>query len=129
MGEHLAQRLGVAVGQSPGGDVLPGVGIAPHVGVADPGDLEHLELVVLPDAGEGDPVVDLRDLVEGAGRVLGHEGDSVGVLQRNERTAPGDALAGVVGPVLHHLLGRDVERHAHRSVPLTPAALRPACGR
>ena len=31
----------------------------------------------------------------------------------DQAAAAGDALAGVVGPVLHHLLGRDVERHAH----------------
>ncbi len=48
--------------------------------------------------------------------------DAVGVRpQGDEAAATGDALAGVVGPVLHHLFGRDVERHrsvaAARSAP------------
>ena len=37
----------------------------------------------------------------------------VHVAQGDEGPAPGDALAGVVRPVLHHLFRRDVERHAH----------------
>ena len=85
--------------------------------MADTGDLQHLELVVLADAGERDAVVDLADLVQRARRVLGDDDDPVGRLQRHQAAAPGDALAGVVGPVLHHLLGRDVERHAHRPAP------------
>ena len=46
--------------------------------------------------------------------VLRDEQHAVGVLHDDHRPAAGDALAGEVGPVLHQLLGRDVERHAHR---------------
>src|SRR5690606_21915788 len=70
-------------------------------------------LVVLADPGEGDAVVDLADLPQRVARVLGDDGDAVVVGERHQAPAPGDALAGVVGPVLHHLLGRDVEGHAH----------------
>ena len=90
------------------------VGVAAHVGEPDAGDAQVLELVVAADRGERDPVVDLADLVQRLRRVLGDEQHAVGVLQRDHGAAAGDALAGVVGPVLHQLLGRDVERHAHR---------------
>ena len=62
------------------------------------------------------------------GRVLRGEQDAVGVLHGDDRAAAGDALAREVGPVLHQLLGRDVERHAHRRVTLrsAPAAAGPS---
>ena len=68
VGEHLAEVLGVEVGQRTGVDVLAAVGVALGVGVADTRDPQLVELVVLAHAGEGDPVVDLADLVEGPGR-------------------------------------------------------------
>ena len=71
---------------------------------------------------EGDPVVDLGDLVQGTAGVLGHERDAVVVGEDHDGPPPGDALAGVVGPVLHHLLGSDVERHAHREPPWVSAS-------
>ena len=40
------------------------VGVAAHVGQAHTGDAQVLELVVLADRGEADPVVDLGDLVQ-----------------------------------------------------------------
>jgi hypothetical protein len=64
VGEHLPQVLGVEVGQRTGVDILPTVRVALGVGVADAGHPELVELVVLAYAGEGDPVVDLADLVE-----------------------------------------------------------------
>ena len=89
---------------------------------ADAGDAQLVELVVLADPGEGDAVVDLADLAQRGRRVLGADEDAVVVDDGDEAATPGDALAGVVGPVLHHLLGRDVERHAHDASP--PASVR-----
>ncbi len=116
-GEDRAQGLGIGVGQAASGHVEPVVGVAAHVGEAHAGDPEVLELVVAPDRGEGDPVVDLTDLVQRRGGVLGDEQHAVGVPDHRDRTSPPDALAREVGPVLHHLLGRDVERHAHAGPP------------
>ena len=116
-GEDRAQGLGIGVGQAASGHVEPVVGVAAHVGEAHAGDPEVLELVVAPDRGEGDPVVDLADLVQRRGGVLGDEQHAVGVPDHRDRTSPPDALAREVGPVLHHLLGRDVERHAHERPP------------
>src|SRR6185436_7977975 len=87
--------LGVRVGQVASLDVLAPVLIATEVREADACDPELLELRVLPDPGEGDPVVDLADLVQRGTGVLG------------------DALVGVLGPVLHELLGSDVRHEAH----------------
>src|SRR5690606_7880878 len=76
-----------------------------------------VELVVLADPREGDAVVDLAHLAQGVGGVLRADDDAVLVGEGHERPAAGDALAGVVGPVLHDLLGGDVEGHAHRRSP------------
>ncbi len=127
-GEDRAECLGVGVGQAAAGHVAAVVGVAAHVGEAYAGDAEVLELVVAPDRREGDPVVDLADLVEGLGGVLGDEQDAVGVLDRDDGTTAGDALAGEVGPVLHQLLGRDVERHAHVTRLLRRRQVRGAAG-
>ena len=119
LGEHRAQGLGVGVGQAARGDVGAVVGVAAQVGVAHPGHPQVLELVVLADRGEGDPVVDLGDLVQRPAGVLADERDAVVVGEHDDRPAAGDALAREVGPVLHQLLGRDVERHpgGHRAPP------------
>src|SRR3954464_14106101 len=85
--------------------------------MADARRAQRVELVVAADTGEGDVVVDLADLVQRARLVLRADEDAVVVDDRGEAAAPGDALAGVVGPVLHHLLRRDVERHAHAGCP------------
>jgi hypothetical protein len=79
-----------------------------------PGDPQLVELVVLADAGERDAVVDLAHLAQRLRRVLGDDHDAVGVPDRGQRPTARDALAREVGAVLHHLLGSDVERHAHR---------------
>ncbi len=122
LGEDRPEGLGVGVGETPGRDVGAVVGVAAQVGVPDAGDPEVLELVVLADRGEPDPVVDLRDLVQAAAGVLGDEGDAVVVAEHDDRATAGDPLAREVGPVLHQLLGRDVERHAggHRAPPGLP---------
>ena len=95
------------------GDVLPVVLVSGHVGVADPGLAQVLELVVPADRGERDPVVDLADLVQRAGRVRRNEQDAALVLQHHSAAAARDALARVIRLVLHRLLGRYVERHGH----------------
>ena len=92
------------------------VGVALDVGVADPGHAQVLELVVLAHPGEGDAVVDLRDLVEQGRGVLGDEEDAVPVLDGDDGLAAGDALAGILRLVLHHLLGRDVVGQRHYSL-------------
>jgi hypothetical protein len=117
-GEDGAEGLGVGVGQAPTGDVAAVVGVAAHVGQPHSGDAEVLELVVAADGGEGDAVVDLGDLVQRLGGVLRDEQHATGELDDHHRATAGDALAGVVGPVLHQLLGRDVEGHAHRLAPV-----------
>ena len=71
VGEDLAEDLGVLVGQAAGVDVLAAERVALQVGVADAGDAELVELVVVADAGEGDAVVDLADLAQRVRRVLG----------------------------------------------------------
>ena len=113
VGEDVAEVLRVEVGQRTGVDVLAAVGVPLGVGVANTGHAELVVLVVLADAAEGDAVVDLADLVQRARRVLGDDGDADVVGRGDERAATGDALLGVLGPVLHHLLGRHVVRHAH----------------
>src|SRR4029079_10505339 len=50
------------------------------------------------------------------------------VLHGDDGATAGDALAGEVGPVLHQLLGRDVERHAHGAVTPTSDQVRAAAG-
>ena len=73
VGEDLTQVLGVDVRERAGVDVFSRIGVALRVRVAHPGDAELVELVVAPHASEGHPVVDLADLVQGAGRVLGDD--------------------------------------------------------
>ena len=118
VGEDLAERLRVRVRDAVRGDVLAGVLVALEVGEAHAADLEALELVVLADARERDAVVELADLEEGAARVLGQQQHAVGALERDEAATAGDALPGVVRPVLHDLFGRDVERLAHDAAAL-----------
>ena len=113
VGEDLPEVLRVEIGERAGLDVLAAVGVPLGVGVADARDPELVELVVLAHAGEGDPVVDLADLVERPRRVVGHDGDPQVVGGGDERAAPGDALLGVLGPVLHDLFGRHVVGHGH----------------
>ena len=43
--------------------------------------------------------------------------DAAVIGEHRDGTTAGDALPGVVGPVLHHLLGRDVERCGHEASP------------
>ena len=117
VGEHLPEGLAVGVGERACVHVLAGERVALEVGLAHPGDPQHLELVVLADAGERDAVVDLGDLVERAERVLGDEHDAVDDAEGDEAAAAGDALPRVVGAVLHHLFRRDVEGHAHSPLP------------
>ena len=63
--ERGAQDLRVDVREHTAGDVAPVVGVAADVGDPDAGGAQGLELVVAPDGGEPDPVVDLRHLVQG----------------------------------------------------------------
>src|SRR6202034_1223651 len=81
--------------------------------MANTGHAELVVFVVLAHATEGDPVVDLADLVQRARRVLGDDGDAQVVRRGDEGAATGDALLGVFGPVLHDLFGCHVVRHAH----------------
>ena len=114
VGEDVAEILRVEVGQRAGVDVLAAVrGIPSYVGMAHTGDAELVVLVVLADATEGDPVVDLTDLVQRARRVLGHHGDADVVGRGDQGAAPGNALLGIFGAVLHDLLRRHVVGHAH----------------
>ena len=83
-------------------------------------DPQHLELVVLADGRERDPVVDLADLRERARPVVGDDEHAGRALECHEAATAGDALPRVIRAVLHHLLGRDVERHVHG---LRPPAL------
>src|SRR5881409_300513 len=106
LGEDGGQGLGIPVGDVSGPDVLPPVRVPPEIGEAHAGDPQVLELAVLPHPGEGDPVVDLRDLVQRGAWVLRDEQDPVRVLEAHHRLAPGDALVGEVRAVLHELLGR-----------------------
>src|SRR5690606_1616169 len=119
VGEDLAEDLRVLVREAAGVDVLAAVRVALEVGVADARDAQGVELVVATDPGEADAVVDLAHLAEPLG-VLGADEDALLAHQCDEAAATGDALAGVVGPVLHHLFGCDVERHAHEALPSVP---------
>ena len=122
VGEDRAQELRVPVGQAAGRHVGPVVLVAPHVGVADPGDAQVLVLVVPAHRRERDPVVDLADLVQRTGRVRRDEQDPRVVLDHDAVAAACDALARVVGLVFHRLFWRHVERHRHRWDPYS-------CGR
>ena len=113
VGEDLPQALRVLVGEAPRIDVLTAERVPLHVRVANPRDPELVELVVLADPGERDPVVDLADLPQCRRRVLGADRDTVVEPEPDEAPTASDALAGVIGAVLHDLLGSDVERHVH----------------
>src|SRR5690606_9274227 len=112
--------------QAPGVDVLAAERVALEIGSTNARDAELVELVELADAGEGDAVVDLRDLAKGVRRVLRADHHPALVHDGDEASTAGDALAGVVGPVLHHLLGCDVEGHAHEAPPEMRSAYRSA---
>ena len=115
LGEDRRQRLGVGVGEVPSLDVLSPVGVPTQVREPDAGDPQILELAVLADAGERDPVVDLADLVQGRAGVLGDEQQPVRVLEPDHRASARDALVRVLRPVLHHLVGRDVRHERHQA--------------
>ena len=104
-GEDGAQRLRVDVGEPTGRHVVAVVGVSAQIRVADAADAQVLVLVVLAGGREADPVVDLAELVQRAGRVLADEHDAVGVLEHDQAAAAGDALAGVLRTVGHGLLG------------------------
>ena len=78
--EDRGERLRVRVRQVACLHVLAAVRIAPQVGQTDAGDPQILELAVLADAGESDVVVDLADLVQRRGGILGDEQESVRIL-------------------------------------------------
>src|SRR4029434_9647776 len=115
-GEDRAQYLRVRVGQPAARHLSPRIAITAEVGVPYPGLSQVLELVVAADGSESNAIVDLAHLVECLRSVLSNEQDAVDVMEDYHRTTTGDALACVIGPILHLLLGRDVERDAHRSV-------------
>ena len=117
LGEDRRQRLGVRVGERLRVHVLASVGVPAEVGQADPRDPQVLELAVLAGAGERDAVVDLRDLVQRGAGVLREEQQAIGVLHGHHRLPASDALAGVLGAVLHELLGRDVRLERHQLAP------------
>jgi hypothetical protein len=124
--EDLPEDLGVLVGEAAGVDVAAAVLVTLDVGGAHPGHPQLVELVVTADAGERDAVVDLTHLAQRVGRVLRDDRDPVVEQDRSERAAAGDALARVVGPILHHLLGCDVEGHTHdATVLMVDATARP----
>ena len=123
VGEDVAQGLGEGVGQALGRHVRSPVHISLEIGMPDSGHPQSLEFVVLADTGKSYPVVDLTDLVEGAARILSKQQDPVGVLHRDNRSSPGNALPGIFGPVLDQLFGRYVERHAHRMASIAVAEI------
>jgi hypothetical protein len=112
--EDRAQRLRVPVRDAARRDVAAVELVAGHVGVRDAGLAQVLVLVVPADRGESDPVVELADLVQHAGRVGRDHQDAARVLQHHGTAAARDALARVVVLVAHYLLGRHVKRHGHR---------------
>src|SRR5207249_5966110 len=65
-------------------------------------------------------------ILEQARRVLGHQQDAIPVLQSDDGSAARDTLAGILGLVLHHLLGADVvgERHGQTPCSLCVRSLR-----
>ena len=87
VGEDLAEDLGVLVGEAAGVDVVAAVLVALEVGRPHAGHTQLVELVVATDAGERDAVVQLADLAQGLGAVLGDDGDAVGVAQGDEGPA------------------------------------------
>ena len=114
LGEDRAELLGIPVGDAARGHVPAVELVARDVGVGHAGLAQVLVLVVPADRGERDPVVDLADLVQGAGRVRRHEQDAAGVLDDDPAAAARDSLARIVRLVFHHLFRRHVERHGHR---------------
>ncbi len=105
LGEDRAEVLRVVVGDAARGHVAPVELVPGDVRVGDPGLAQVLVLVVPAHGGEGDPVVDLADLVQRAGGVGRHQHDPALVLQRDAAAAAGDPLAGVLGLVPHGLCG------------------------
>ncbi len=116
VGEDVAEDLGVLVGQRPGVDVVARVLEPLEVGSTDARHPKLIELVVLADAGECDAVVDLTDLAKRLRRILGDDRDAVRVPDCHQCPTAGDALAGIVGAILHDLFGSDVERLTHRAL-------------
>ena len=87
------------------------------IGVADTCDAELIVLVVTSDPGEGDAVVDLRDLAEITRRVLGTEQHMPSLKLDCGKGLRPRAMPfwAKVRPVLHQLFGGNVERHVHGS--------------
>ena len=103
LGEDRAEGLRVPVGDAARRHVVPVELVAGDVGVGDPGLTQVLVLVVAADRGEADPVVDLADLVQRAGRVRRHQEDPARVLQCHAAAAARDAFPRIVGLVPHGL--------------------------
>ena len=113
VGEDLSQALRVLVGEASRIDILTAERVPLHVRVPNTRNAELIELVVLADPGERDPVIDLADLPQRRRGVLGADCDTLVEPEPDEAPAASDALAGVIGAVLHDLFGSDVERHVH----------------
>ena len=94
VGEDLAEVLGIHVRERAGVDVLARVRVALGVGVAHAGDPKLVELVVAPDTGEGDAVIDLADLVQRARRVLGDDQHAAVVGRADERATSARSPSG-----------------------------------
>ena len=73
-----------------------------------------IKLVVFTNTGKSYAIVNLTDLAQRIGWVLGYEHDAIHVLQCHQRPTAGNSLARVVGSVFHHLFRRYIKRHAHR---------------
>src|SRR5688572_21199774 len=78
---------------------------------------ELVELVELAYTGKTDAVIDLTDLVQSAGGVLGSQQDAIDVHDCHGRPPTRYAFARVVCLVLHQLFRRYVKRHAHGRCP------------
>lgn len=102
--EDRAQRLGVHIGQTTSGHVITVIGVTTQVGVPHATDPEVLVLVVLTGRRKTDPVIDLAELVQRAGRILPDEHDAIGILQHDQAAATRDALPGELRTVGHRLL-------------------------
>ena len=64
VGEDLAEVLRVQIRERACVHVVTGIGETLRIGVANAGDAQLVELVVLANAGESDTVVDLAHLVK-----------------------------------------------------------------
>src|SRR2546427_11542114 len=100
---------------------MAAIGIALHVGIANPGFAQIFELAIFPHPGKSEAVIDVRDFVQRRARVLRHQEQPLSILESYNGTPLGNALARILGLVLHLVIWRNEEPDRRSSTLATPS--------